>query len=77
MSAPARPAAAANGAGAREPAAARPLRGAKLALLTFALSLATFIEVLDSTVANVASDSANVSSASFAPGVAARQAQPA
>ncbi|CAJ7134757.1 multidrug resistance protein [Burkholderia pseudomallei] len=55
MSAPARPAAAAaNGAGAREPAAARPLRGAKLALLTFALSLATFIEVLDSTVANVA-----------------------
>ncbi|CAJ8474512.1 multidrug resistance protein [Burkholderia pseudomallei] len=55
MSAPARPAAAAaNGAGAHEPAAARPLRGAKLALLTFALSLATFIEVLDSTVANVA-----------------------
>ncbi|MCS6480188.1 MFS transporter, partial [Burkholderia thailandensis] len=36
------------------PPAAAPLRGAKLALLTFALSLATFIEVLDSTVANVA-----------------------
>ncbi|OJA92543.1 multidrug resistance protein B [Burkholderia ubonensis] len=34
--------------------AARPLRGARLALLTFALSLATFIEVLDSTVTNVA-----------------------
>ncbi|WP_246641620.1 DHA2 family efflux MFS transporter permease subunit [Paraburkholderia edwinii] len=30
------------------------LRGARLALLTFALSLATFIEVLDSTVTNVA-----------------------
>ncbi|GAB2899961.1 DHA2 family efflux MFS transporter permease subunit [Paraburkholderia jirisanensis] len=29
-------------------------RGARLALLTFALSLATFIEVLDSTVANIA-----------------------
>jgi DHA2 family multidrug resistance protein len=33
---------------------AAPLRGAWLALLTFALSLATFIEVLDSTVTNVA-----------------------
>lgn len=34
---------------------ARPsMRGARLALLTFALSLATFIEVLDSTVTNVA-----------------------
>lgn len=31
-----------------------PLRGGWLALLTFALSLATFIEVLDSTVTNVA-----------------------
>lgn len=31
-----------------------PMRGARLALLTFALSLATFIEVLDSTVTNVA-----------------------
>ncbi|MFM0731601.1 DHA2 family efflux MFS transporter permease subunit [Paraburkholderia sediminicola] len=30
------------------------MRGAQLALLTFALSLATFIEVLDSTVTNVA-----------------------
>ncbi|MDC6133407.1 DHA2 family efflux MFS transporter permease subunit, partial [Burkholderia gladioli] len=30
------------------------MRGARLALLTFALSLATFIEVLDSTVTNVA-----------------------
>src|SRR5258705_8339780 len=37
--------------GARE---GPPLRGAWLALLTFALSLATFIEVLDSTVTNVA-----------------------
>jgi EmrB/QacA subfamily drug resistance transporter len=35
-------------------APAPPLRGAWLALLTFALSLATFIEVLDSTVTNVA-----------------------
>ena len=34
--------------------AARPVRGVRLALLTFALSLATFIEVLDSTVTNVA-----------------------
>jgi MFS transporter, DHA2 family, multidrug resistance protein len=34
--------------------AAHGLRGARLALLTFALSLATFIEVLDSTVTNVA-----------------------
>ncbi|WP_414448155.1 DHA2 family efflux MFS transporter permease subunit [Burkholderia sp. 22PA0099] len=34
--------------------AAPPMRGARLALLTFALSLATFIEVLDSTVTNVA-----------------------
>ncbi|WP_408361879.1 DHA2 family efflux MFS transporter permease subunit [Paraburkholderia sp. RL18-103-BIB-C] len=33
---------------------APPLSGARLALLTFALSLATFIEVLDSTVTNVA-----------------------
>ena len=33
---------------------APPVRGARLALLTFALSLATFIEVLDSTVTNVA-----------------------
>ena len=33
---------------------AAPLRGAWLALLSFALSLATFIEVLDSTVTNVA-----------------------
>ncbi len=32
----------------------RTMRGARLALLTFALSLATFIEVLDSTVTNVA-----------------------
>jgi EmrB/QacA subfamily drug resistance transporter len=31
-----------------------PLRGARLAFLSFALSLATFIEVLDSTVTNVA-----------------------
>src|SRR5258708_7488616 len=37
--------------GARE---GPPLRGAWLALLTFALSRATFIEVLDSTVTNVA-----------------------
>ncbi len=34
--------------------AAREISGARLALLTFALSLATFIEVLDSTVTNVA-----------------------
>ncbi|MGN4093200.1 MFS transporter, partial [Burkholderia gladioli] len=34
--------------------AEQPMRGARLALLTFALSLATFIEVLDSTVTNVA-----------------------
>ncbi|MEN8511376.1 DHA2 family efflux MFS transporter permease subunit [Burkholderia sp. RS02] len=34
--------------------AAQPVRGIRLALLTFALSLATFIEVLDSTVTNVA-----------------------
>ncbi|WP_133645957.1 DHA2 family efflux MFS transporter permease subunit [Paraburkholderia flava] len=36
------------------PQSAPLLHGAKLALLTFALSLATFIEVLDSTVTNVA-----------------------
>ena len=46
------------GPGSRAPAGdggAPPLlRGARLALLTFALSLATFIEMLDSTVTNVA-----------------------
>ncbi|MDR2669340.1 MAG: hypothetical protein LBC14_05245, partial [Desulfovibrio sp.] len=31
-----------------------PLQGAALALLTFALPLATFMQVLDSTIANVA-----------------------
>src|ERR1700759_5584159 len=36
------------------PASSAAPRGARLALLTFALSLATFIEVLDSTVTNVA-----------------------
>jgi DHA2 family multidrug resistance protein len=41
--------------GEHRPAGSLPaMRGARLALLTFALSLATFIEVLDSTVTNVA-----------------------
>lgn len=34
--------------------AKEPLQGAKLAWMTFALSLATFMQVLDSTIANVA-----------------------
>jgi DHA2 family multidrug resistance protein len=47
--------ASAAGEGGHPPGGALPaMRGARLALLTFALSLATFIEVLDSTVTNVA-----------------------
>lgn len=44
----------ASGGAAPPGEAEQPMRGARLALLTFALSLATFIEVLDSTVTNVA-----------------------
>ena len=37
-----------------EPAAYPPLRGAALGLMTFSLALATFMQVLDATIANVA-----------------------